>query len=346
MRNVDAKNLGDTLFAATGDKIDPVGDTTIVSVSEGYDSTYSIQIGGRFPSREQINHFFAGLSGLANEINMKGAGLNWDSTQTYSHPSFVNYNGNFYFSLQDSLNQLPGDSNSLYWLEVAGGTQDVQRATETVFGTVRLAAISQILNGSGDRGNVITLAGLLERTPLATESRNGLTKLATEAEVNSSESDVAVSPFRMNNRLSGVTGDYYTRSYINNNYYTKSESDGRYLRKSDADNLYRQDSLYTGPATVNSNGALQTLNVSAFSASDYRWIEISYSNSGRIRTGRYLTSQLVQNLTPGNFPSKGLQTNNGRLNVWRTPSSTNTQLIFNLVGASSSYIIEEVIGIP
>ena len=295
MRNQDAKLLGNILFGETGDKINPIGDTSIASVSQGFDSTYSMRLGGKFPSREQFNHFFAGLCGLANEINKKGAGLNWDATQRYSHPAFVNYNDTFYVSLQDSLNQLPDTTNSDFWKEFID-EDDIIKAAENSYGFVRLASTSQIINRTGDSNNIITLAGLLERTPSATESIIGLIKLASSTDINNLSRTVAVSPLRLNERLNNLFANYYTRSYINNNYYTKPESDERYLVRANTDNLYRQDVLYTGSANVNSNESLRTLNVTSFTSSNYRWLKITYSNSGRTFTGRFKTSDLLQTL--------------------------------------------------
>ena len=110
----DADALKIQKWAATGDVQDPEDGGVVRSV--GWDATYS-QPGGNVPKREHINQIFRELSAQSVEVNVHGAGLEWDSSISYEHPAMVmGSDAKPYVSVQNSAGADPtSDIINSHW---------------------------------------------------------------------------------------------------------------------------------------------------------------------------------------------------------------------------------------
>ena len=111
-RDPDALKIGK--WAATGDVEDP--EDGGIDRSIGWDIRHS-QPGGSLPKREHINELHREETALGVEINVHGAGLEWDSSISYEHPALVTgSDALLYVSVQDSTNVDPvTDSGESHW---------------------------------------------------------------------------------------------------------------------------------------------------------------------------------------------------------------------------------------
>ena len=111
-RDPDALKI--SKWAATGDVQDP--EDGGIDRSIGWDISYS-QPGGSLPKREHINELHREETALGVEINVHGAGLEWDSSISYEHPALATgSDALFYVSVQDSTNVDPvTDSGESHW---------------------------------------------------------------------------------------------------------------------------------------------------------------------------------------------------------------------------------------
>ena len=191
----DADALKIQKWAATGDVQDPEDGGLVRST--GWDATYS-QPGGNLPKREHINQLLRELSAQGVEVNVHGAGLEWDSSISYEHPAMVmGSDARPYLSVQNSAGADPvNDASETYWTVYEaqgergekgdkgdkgdpGDGTTVPNASTLVAGKVELATDAETQTGT-DTTRAVTPAGLVSR--IATESRSGLVEKATQAE--------------------------------------------------------------------------------------------------------------------------------------------------------------------
>ena len=144
----DADALKIEKWAATGDIEDP--EARGLDRSVGWPADYS-QPGGRQPSREVFNELHREQTALGVEINVHGAGLEWDASISYEHPAWVTgSDGRLYSSVQDSTDADPvGDDDESHWRPLID--------TET--GILGLATDAEVEAGT-DATSAITPAGL------------------------------------------------------------------------------------------------------------------------------------------------------------------------------------------
>ena len=150
-RDPDALKIGK--WAATGDVEDP--EDGGIDRSIGWDISHS-QPGGSLPKREHLNELHREETALGVEINVHGAGLEWDASISYEHPALVTgSDAVLYVSVQDSTNVDPAnDSDQSHWKPL---NTSPPNASATVLGVVSLATDA----GDGtDATGVITPAGL------------------------------------------------------------------------------------------------------------------------------------------------------------------------------------------
>ena len=150
-RDPDALKI--SKWAATGDVEDP--EDGGIDRSIGWDISHS-QPGGSLPKREHLNQILRELSAQGVEVNVHGAGLEWDSSISYEHPALVTgSDAMLYVSVQDSTNVDPvTDSGESHWKPL---NTSPPNASATVLGVVRLATDA----GDGtDATGVITPAVL------------------------------------------------------------------------------------------------------------------------------------------------------------------------------------------
>ena len=150
-RDPDARKI--SKWAATGDVEDP--EDGGIDRSIGWDISHS-QPGGSLPKREHLNQILRELSAQSVEVNVHGAGLEWDSSISYEHPALVTgSDAMLYVSVQDSTNVDPvTDSGESHWKPL---NTSPPNASATVLGVVRLATDA----GDGtDATGVITPAVL------------------------------------------------------------------------------------------------------------------------------------------------------------------------------------------
>ncbi len=150
-RDPDALKI--SKWAAIGDVQDP--EDGGIDRSIGWDISHS-QPGGSLPKREHINELHREETALGVEINVHGAGLEWDSSISYEHPALVTgSDALFYVSVQDSTNVDPvTDSGESHWKPL---NTPLPNASATERGVVRLATDA----GDGtDATSAITPAGL------------------------------------------------------------------------------------------------------------------------------------------------------------------------------------------
>lgn len=84
--------------------------------------------------------------------------------------------------------------------------RNLDQATETVLGVVRLATAAEVLAGT-DTQKVITPATLVQRT--ATETRTGIAEIATQAETDTGTDDTRiVTPLKLKTYYDALTGTY------------------------------------------------------------------------------------------------------------------------------------------
>ena len=152
-RDPDALKIGK--WAATGDVEDP--EDGGIDRSIGWDISHS-QPGGSLPKREHLNELHREETALGVEINVHGAGLEWDSSISYEHPALVTgSDALLYVSVQDSTNVDPvTDSGESHWKLL---NTSPPNASATVRGIVELATDSEVATGT-DATRAITPAGL------------------------------------------------------------------------------------------------------------------------------------------------------------------------------------------
>ena len=111
-RDPDALKIGK--WAATGDVEDP--EDGGIDWSIGWDISHS-QPGGSLPKREHLNELHREVTALGVEVNVHGAGLEWDSSISYEHPALVTgSDALLYVSVRDSTNVDPvTDSGESHW---------------------------------------------------------------------------------------------------------------------------------------------------------------------------------------------------------------------------------------
>ena len=152
-RDPDALKI--SKWAATGDVEDP--EDGGVERSVGWDVRHS-QPGGSLPKREHFNELHREETALGVEINVHGAGLEWDSSISYEHPALVTgSDALLYVSVQDSTNVDPvTDSGESHWKPL---NTPLPNASATLAGVVELATDSEVATGT-DATRAITPAGL------------------------------------------------------------------------------------------------------------------------------------------------------------------------------------------
>ena len=152
-RDPDALKIGK--WAATGDVEDP--EDGGIDRSIGWDISHS-QPGGSLPKREHINELLREVTALEVEVNVHGAGLEWDSSISYEHPALVTgSDALLYVSVQDSTNVDPvTDSGESHWKPL---NTPLPNASATLAGVVELATDSEVATGT-DATRAITPAGL------------------------------------------------------------------------------------------------------------------------------------------------------------------------------------------
>ena len=150
-RDPDALKIGK--WAATGDVEDP--EDGGIDRSIGWDISHS-QPGGSLPKREHLNELHREETALGVEINVHGAGLEWDASISYEHPALVTgSDAVLYVSVQDSTNVNPAnDSDQSHWKPLHTSPPN---ASATVLGVVSLATDA---GDETDATGVITPAGL------------------------------------------------------------------------------------------------------------------------------------------------------------------------------------------
>ena len=185
-RDPDALKI--SKWAATGDVEDP--EDGGIDRSIGWDISHS-QPGGSLPKREHINQILRELSAQGVEVNVHGAGLEWDSSISYEHPALVTgSDALLYLSVQDSTNVDPvTDSGESHWSPL---NTSFPSASTTQRGIVELATNAEAAAGIS-ASKVITPAGLSFLT--ATTARRGLVELATNDEVSDgTDATIAITP--------------------------------------------------------------------------------------------------------------------------------------------------------
>ena len=152
-RDPDALKM--SKWAATGDVEDP--EDGGIDRSLGWDISHS-QPGGSLPKREHFNELHREETALGVEINVHGAGLEWDSSISYEHPALVTgSDALLYVSVQDSTNVDPvTDSGDSHWKPL---NTSPPNASTTERGVVELATDDEVAVGT-DTERAITPAGL------------------------------------------------------------------------------------------------------------------------------------------------------------------------------------------
>ena len=152
-RDPDALKI--SKWAASGDVEDP--EDGGVERTTGWDASYS-QPGGSLPKREHINEILREVTALEVELNVHGAGLEWDPSVSYEHPAQVTgSDAILYFSVQDSTNIDPvADTYRSHWTPL---TEAFGNASTTERGVVELATDDEVAAGT-DTERAITPAGL------------------------------------------------------------------------------------------------------------------------------------------------------------------------------------------
>ena len=132
-RDPDALKIGK--WAAAGDVEDP--EDGGIDRSIGWDISHS-QPGGSLPKREHLNELLLEVTAQGVEVNVHGAGLEWDSSISYEHPALVTGSDSLlYVSVQDSTNVDPvTDSGESHWKPL---NTSPPNASATERGVVRLA---------------------------------------------------------------------------------------------------------------------------------------------------------------------------------------------------------------
>ena len=116
------------------------------------------------------------------EINVHGAGLEWDSSISYEHPALVTgSDALLYVSVQDSTNVDPvTDSGESHWKPL---NTSPPNASATERGIVELATDAEVATGI-DTTKAVTPAGLASKPlPTASIAQPGIVQLATNTEV-------------------------------------------------------------------------------------------------------------------------------------------------------------------
>ena len=176
-RDPDALKM--SKWAATGDVEDP--EDGGIDRSIGWDIRHS-QPGGSLPKREHINELHREETALGVEINVHGAGLEWDTSISYEHPALVTgSDARLYVSVQDSTNVDPvNDSDESHWKPL---NTPPPNASATERGIVELATDSEVATGI-DTTKAVTPAGLASKPlPSASIAQRGIVQLATNNEV-------------------------------------------------------------------------------------------------------------------------------------------------------------------
>ena len=176
-RDPDALKIGK--WAATGDVEDP--EDGGIDRSIGWDISHS-QPGGSVPKREHFNELHREVTALGVEINVHGAGLEWDSSISYEHPALVTgSDARLYVSVQDSTNVDPvNDSDESHWRPL---NTPPPNASATERGIVELATDAEVATGI-DTTKAVTPAGLASKLlPSASIAQPGIVQLATNTEV-------------------------------------------------------------------------------------------------------------------------------------------------------------------
>ena len=183
-RDPDALKI--SKWAATGDVEDP--EDGGIDRSIGWDISYS-QPGGSLPKREHFNELDREVTALGVEVNVHGAGLEWDSSISYEHPALVTgSDARLYVSVQDSTNVDPvNDSDESHWSPLIDTTAGVishpPNASATERGIVELATDAEVATGI-DTTKAVTPAGLSSKPlPSASIAQPGIVQLATNTEV-------------------------------------------------------------------------------------------------------------------------------------------------------------------
>ena len=160
-RDPDALKI--SKWAATGDVEDP--EDGGIDRSIGWDISYS-QPGGSLPKREHFNELEREVTALGVEVNVHGAGLEWDSSISYEHPALVTgSDARLYVSVQDSTNVDPvNDSDESHWSPLIDTTAGVishpPNASATERGIVELATDAEVATGI-DTTKAVTPAGAI-----------------------------------------------------------------------------------------------------------------------------------------------------------------------------------------
>ena len=176
-RDTDALKI--EKWAATGDVEDP--EDGGIDRSIGWDISHS-QPGGSLPKREHFNELHREVTALGVEVNVHGAGLEWDSSISYEHPALVTgSDALFYVSVQDSTNVDPvTDSGESHWKLL---NTSPPNASTTERGIVELATGAEVATGT-DATRAITPAGLASKPAIAASAtERGIVELATNSEV-------------------------------------------------------------------------------------------------------------------------------------------------------------------
>ena len=176
-RDPDALKI--SKWAATGDVEDP--EDGGIDRSTGWDFSHS-QPGGSLPKREHFNELHREVTALGVEINVHGAGLEWDSSISYEHPALVTgSDARLYVSVQDSTNVDPvNDSDESHWRPL---NTPPPNASTTERGMVELATDAEVATGI-DTTKAVTPAGLSSKPfPSASIAQPGIVQLATNNEV-------------------------------------------------------------------------------------------------------------------------------------------------------------------
>ena len=188
-RDPDALKI--SKWAATGDVEDP--EDGGIDRSIGWDISHS-QPGGSLPKREHVNELHREETALGVEINVHGAGLEWDSSISYEHPALVTgSDALLYVSVQDSTNVDPvTDSGESHWKPL---NTSPPNASTTERGIVELATDSEVATGI-DTTKAVTPAGLASKPlPSASIDQLGIVQLATNTEVaDGTDTQRAVTP--------------------------------------------------------------------------------------------------------------------------------------------------------
>ena len=152
-RDPDALKI--SKWAASGDVEDP--EDGGVERATGWGARHS-QPGGSLPKREHFNELHREETALGVEINVHGAGLEWDASISYEHPAQVTgSDAILYFSVQDSTNIDPvADTYRSHWTPL---TEAFGNASTTERGVVELATDDEVATGA-DTTRAITPAGL------------------------------------------------------------------------------------------------------------------------------------------------------------------------------------------